>query len=79
MLEGFEEAVEGRSNNGWMDSELFVSWLKIVFISDIDSRQVKRPVFLLVDGHKPHLTLEAAFFYLRTIRRFSMNGTEVSH
>lgn len=60
MLEGFEEAVMGRSDNGWMDSELFVQWLKTVFVPDIDSRQVKRPVILLVDGHRTHMTLEAS-------------------
>ena len=26
MLEGFEEAVLGRSDNGWMDSDLFAMW-----------------------------------------------------
>ena len=41
MLEGFDEAVLGRSINGWMDSELFVSWLQTVFIPDIESRKVK--------------------------------------
>ena len=60
MLEGFEEAVMGRSANGWMDSDLFATWLKTVFIPDIDQRQVKRPVILLVDGHSTHMTLEAS-------------------
>jgi hypothetical protein len=26
-LEGFEDAAFGRSENGWMDSEVFISWL----------------------------------------------------
>jgi len=60
MLDGFDEAVMGRSENGWMDSELFVEWLKTVFIPDINTRQVKRPVILLVDGHKTHMSLEAS-------------------
>lgn len=60
MLEGFEEAVLGRSETGWMDSELFVSWLQTVFIPDIEQRQVKKPVILLVDGHKTPMTIEAS-------------------
>jgi len=55
MLKGFEEAVMGRSENGWMDSELLVQWLKTVFLPDIVERQVKRPVVLFA-GHKTHLT-----------------------
>ena len=45
----------GRSENGWMDSELLVQWLKTVFLPDIVERQVKRPVVLFA-GHKTHLT-----------------------
>ncbi|XP_053389361.1 uncharacterized protein LOC128552359 [Mercenaria mercenaria] len=60
MLEGFDDAVLGRSENGWMDSELFVMWLKTVFIPDIEERQVKKPVILFVDGHKTHMTIEAS-------------------
>ena len=66
MLEGFEEAVMGRSDNGWMDIELFVQWLKTVFLPDIEERQVKRPVVLFVDGHNIHMTLEASDVFNKT-------------
>ncbi|XP_060603827.1 uncharacterized protein LOC132756711 [Ruditapes philippinarum] len=59
-LEGFEEAAMGRSENGWMDSEVFISWLKEVFIPCVEARKVKKPILLLVDGHKTHITMEAS-------------------
>jgi hypothetical protein len=59
-LEGFEEAVLGRSDNGWMDSTLFCSWLETAFIPAINERKVKKPVLLLIDGHKTHVTMEAS-------------------
>ncbi|XP_046581221.1 MFS-type transporter clz9-like, partial [Haliotis rubra] len=58
-LEGFESAVLGRSESGWMDSELFASWLHTVFIPHINRCAVKKPVVLFVDGHSTHLTLDA--------------------
>jgi hypothetical protein len=51
ILEGFQEAVIGRSPNEWMESELFLTWLTDLFIPDLYERQVKRPILLLVDGH----------------------------
>lgn len=59
-LEGFEEAAFGRSENGWMDSEVFVCWLKNVFVPSVEARQVKKPVLLLIDGHKTHVSMEAS-------------------
>lgn len=59
-LEGFEEAALGRSDNGWMDSEVFTSWLQEVFIPGVEARQVKKPVLLLIDGHKTHVTMKAS-------------------
>jgi hypothetical protein len=41
-LDGFEEAAMGRSETGWMDSEVFTSWLKDVFIPGIEARHVKK-------------------------------------
>ena len=61
-LEGFSEAHLGRTDSGWMDSELFCSWLKQVFEPYLTQKDVKRPVLLLVDGHSSHTTLEAAEF-----------------
>ena len=59
-LEGFEEAAFGRSENGWMDSEVFVCWLKNVFIPGVNAHQVKKPILLLIDGHNTHVTMEAS-------------------
>ncbi|XP_060578915.1 uncharacterized protein LOC132735898 [Ruditapes philippinarum] len=61
-LEGFPEAVMGRTENGWMDSELFVTWLRDVFVPALDDRAIKRPVVLFVDGHSTHSTLSASKF-----------------
>ncbi|XP_071083865.1 uncharacterized protein [Haliotis cracherodii] len=58
-LDGFEEAVLGRTENGWMDAELFVSWLKTCFIPHVDKQAIKKPIILFLDGHSTHLTLEA--------------------
>ncbi|XP_071109876.1 uncharacterized protein [Haliotis cracherodii] len=58
-LDGFKEAVLGRTENGWMDAELFVSWLKTCFIPHVDKQAIKKPIILFLDGHSTHLTLEA--------------------
>ena len=56
-LEGFTEAVMGRTDNGWMDSDLFAVWLNDVFIPSINERGVRKPVVLFVDGHSTHVTM----------------------
>ena len=58
-LEGFENAVMGRSENGWMDSYLFYTWITETFHPSV---QVKRPILLLVDGHSTHINLETSEF-----------------
>jgi len=60
MLEGFSIATMGRSTNGWVDSELFATWLTEVFVPGLNETKVKRPTVLLVDGHSTHLTLKAS-------------------
>jgi len=42
--ESFEEAALGRSETGWMDSEVLCQWLEIVFIPGVEARNVKKPV-----------------------------------
>jgi hypothetical protein len=59
-LKGFEDAHIGRSESGCMDSELFCHWLLTCFIPALESRCVKRPVILFLDGHSTHLSLEAS-------------------
>ena len=59
-LEGcVEGAYFGRSDNGWMVTELFYGWLANHFIKHITS---ERPVLLLVDGHTTHIDIETSKF-----------------
>ena len=62
MLEGFEEAVLGPSDNGWMDIDMFAMWLKTVFKPGLNVRQVKGPVLPFVDDHTTHISQEASDF-----------------
>ncbi|XP_053372939.1 uncharacterized protein LOC128546445 [Mercenaria mercenaria] len=48
----------GRTESGWMDSELFVKWLEDVFSPGLDERGIKRPVVLFVDGHNDEAKAE---------------------
>jgi len=61
-LEEFPDAVFGRTNTGWMDSELFHTWLKDVFEPALEEHSIKRPVVLFVDGHSTQSTLSASKF-----------------
>ncbi|MEW8544190.1 MAG: hypothetical protein AB2693_11710, partial [Candidatus Thiodiazotropha sp.] len=61
-LEGFPDAVLGRTVSGWMDKDLFATWLKDVFLPGVKERGIKLPVVLFVDGHSTHGTLEASTF-----------------
>ena len=49
----------GRSESGWMDSDLFDGWLRRHFSSSIPPA---RPVVLLLDGHASHINYEAVKF-----------------
>ncbi len=51
-FEGTDDAVYARSESGWIDSELFVVWLKKSFLKYVVSQ---RPILLLRDGHKYHI------------------------
>lgn len=59
-LEGFPEAVMGRTENGWMDSDLFATWLIDVFIPSVNERAVRKPVVLFVDGHSTHVSMRVS-------------------
>ena len=54
-FKGPDDAVYAKSESGWVDSELFLSWMKKIFLVHAVPQ---RPVLLLIDGHKSHLTLE---------------------
>ena len=52
---GPDDAVYARSESGWVDSELFLEWIRRVFLKYAVS---SRPLLLIIDGHKTHMTLE---------------------
>ena len=54
-FKGPDDAVYAKSESGWVDSELFLSWMHKVFL---EFAVPQRPVMLFVDGHKSHLSLE---------------------
>lgn len=45
----------GKSDNGWMTSEVFYEFIANVFHPYLVSKSVEFPVILYVDGHKTHL------------------------
>lgn len=60
----FRDCSEGLSEVGWMTRDLFVSWLKTVFVPAVVSKQIKRPVLLFVDGSATHKSQQASDFCL---------------
>ena len=54
-FDGPDDALYAKSDSGWIDTELFLSWLKKIFLKHVVSQ---RPVLLLVDGHKSHINLD---------------------
>lgn len=46
----------GRSETGWMRSETFFEYIANGFNQWLTDHDIPRPVLLLVDGHKSHLT-----------------------
>ena len=53
----FPMAIFGHSTNGWMDADLFKKWLEELFIPEIDKAQIPKPVLLIIDGAKCHISL----------------------
>ena len=47
----------GRSDSGWMNTELFYDWLKEHFIP---RTATIRPIVLLIDGHKSHINIDTS-------------------
>ena len=54
-FDGPDDALYARSESGWIDFELFLAWMKKIFIK---YAVPQRPVLLLIDGHKSHITLD---------------------
>lgn len=61
LLSGFPEAIYGHSANGWMDGELFTSFVNH-FHEYVMSKNIPLPVILFVDGHSTHISLPTATF-----------------
>ena len=59
-LEGFEEAYFTKSDNGWINEGIFLSFLRDIFIPHVEKEQIKKPVILYVDGHTSHKSLEVS-------------------
>ena len=53
-FDGPDDAVYVKSESGWIDSELFLAWMKKVFLKYCGSQ---RPVLLFIDGHASHVNL----------------------
>lgn len=60
-IEDFPEALYGHSSNGWMDSSLFVEFLRH-FTHTLKDNNIPTPVLLFADGHSTHISLEAATY-----------------
>ena len=59
MEDAVAGAYMGRSNNGWMVTQIFYGWLANHFVSHIP---LERPVLLIVDGHSTHIDVEISKF-----------------
>ena len=54
---GPPDALYGKQDSGFMDSELFLKWFNQLFMKHADP-QPEKPVLLLVDGHSSHCSME---------------------
>ena len=54
-FEGPEDTLYARSESGWIDTELYMAWMKTFFKKFIVP---ERPVLLLTDGHKTHINID---------------------
>uniref|UniRef100_A0A2C9KNC9 DDE-1 domain-containing protein n=1 Tax=Biomphalaria glabrata TaxID=6526 RepID=A0A2C9KNC9_BIOGL len=52
LIENFPEALLQLSDNGWITSAFFFSWLKHIFIPS--TNHLPKPILLLVDAHTSH-------------------------
>lgn len=54
-FQGPDDALYAKSDSGWIDTELFMTWFNKIFLKYAVSQ---RPLLLVVDGHKSHITLD---------------------
>lgn len=52
---GPDDCLYAKSDNGWMDGELFLAWFKKIFLPKTAHL---RPAMLIMDGHISHLTID---------------------
>lgn len=52
LLDGFQEASFQISANGWINTDVFLIWLRDCFVPAVAEK--KKPVVLFVDGHSSH-------------------------
>ena len=58
----FPEGLFGNSESGWMETRLFFEYLQNGFEPALTRRNVRRPMLLLVDGARCHLSIQASEF-----------------
>ncbi|CAK1588131.1 unnamed protein product, partial [Parnassius mnemosyne] len=51
------EWILGRSESGWMRSEIFFEYIVNDFNTWVENNKIQKPILLLVDGHKSHMSL----------------------
>ena len=54
----FPEQLFGNNPSGWMDTELFHSWLENGFNKSLIKQHVKKLVLLLIEGVKCHISIQ---------------------
>ncbi|KAJ8952536.1 hypothetical protein NQ314_007519 [Rhamnusium bicolor] len=54
--------VLGRSDSGWMKGDVFFEYITNDFKQWVTQNNLKRPILLLIDGHKSHMTLPLSEF-----------------
>ncbi|XP_050681505.1 uncharacterized protein LOC126976946 [Leptidea sinapis] len=57
-----ESWVLGRSESGWMKSDVFYEYITNDFNAWLTKNKVKRPIILFIDGHKSHMTFPLSEF-----------------
>lgn len=57
-----ESWVLGRSESGWMKSDVFYEYITNDFNSWLTKNEVKKPILLFIDGHKSHMTFALSEF-----------------
>lgn len=62
----------GRSDSGWMNSEVFYEYIANHLITYLKEKAITLPIILFVDGHRSHLTKEVSELFLLLLTRTGM-------